>query len=88
MHFDVGMAASQGYDSCMSPDLNISALSAADRLRLIEQLWESLSEHPSQVPVTDAQRAELERRLDEVDAGAVAGIPWDEVLRQIRDRHK
>ncbi|MBN2490380.1 MAG: addiction module protein [Planctomycetes bacterium] len=70
----------------MSPDLNLSALSAAERLRLIEQLWESLCQDPSQVPVTDAQRTELERRLDEIDAGDVEGIAWEEVLRQIRGR--
>jgi putative addiction module component (TIGR02574 family) len=72
----------------MSPSVNISALSASERLRLIEELWESLCEDPSQVPVTDAQRAELERRLDEIDAGDVEGIPWEEVLRQIRERRK
>ncbi|MEQ8765156.1 MAG: addiction module protein [Planctomycetota bacterium] len=72
----------------MIPNLNISALSAADRLRLIEELWESLCDDPSQIPVTDAQRAELDRRLDEVDGGAVDGIPWEDVLRQIRDRRQ
>jgi len=72
----------------MSPDVNISALSAAERLRLIERLWESLCDDSSQVPVTDAQKAELDRRLDEVDAGDVDGIPWEEVLRQIRGRHR
>ncbi len=71
----------------MSPDLNFSALSAMERLRLIEKLWDSLCEEPSNVPVTDAQKAELGRRLDEIDAGDVEGIPWEEVLRQIRKRH-
>jgi len=68
----------------MNPDLNISALSPTERLRLIEQLWDSLCKDPTQVPVTDAQKAELERRLEEIDAGDIEGIPWDEVLRQIR----
>jgi putative addiction module component (TIGR02574 family) len=70
----------------MSPDLNISALSPTERLRLIEQLWDSLCTDPKQVPVTDAQKAELERRLEQIDAGDVEGIPWEEVLRRIRGR--
>ena len=67
----------------MNPDLDISALSTAERLRLLEELWNSLCADPSRVPLTDAQRSELEERLDEVDAGDVRGIPWDEVVRRI-----
>lgn len=70
----------------MSPDLNISALSATERLRLIEKLWDSLCADHAQIPVTDAQKAELDSRLDEIDAGDTEGIPWEEVLRQIRGR--
>jgi len=70
----------------MGPDLNISALSATERLRLIEKLWESLCADPAQIPVSDAQKMELDRRLDEVDAGDRQGIPWEDVLRRIRGR--
>ena len=70
------------------PKLNIKDLSTEECLGLIEQLWESLRDTPSQVPLTAAQREELDRRLDEIDQGAVEGIPWEEVLRQIRKRSK
>lgn len=70
------------------PKLNIKDLSTEERLGLIEQLWDSLRDTPSQVPLTAAQREELDRRLDEIDQGAADGIPWEEVLRQIRKRSK
>jgi putative addiction module component (TIGR02574 family) len=47
------------------PAVDIERLSPAERLDLIERLWDSLSE--DDVPVTDAQHRELERRLDALD---------------------
>jgi putative addiction module component (TIGR02574 family) len=41
---------------------------------------------PEDVPVTDAQREELDRRLDDLEGDPDLGIPWDEVLRRIRER--
>ena len=70
------------------PAVNFEALSVEERLKLLEQVWESLSQKPENVPITEAQRAELDRRLDELKREGVTGIPWDEVLRQIRQRTK
>jgi putative addiction module component (TIGR02574 family) len=68
------------------PAFNIDDLSPEERLVLLERLWDSLTVNPEAVPLTPAQRTELDRRLDEMDRGDVAGIPWAEVLRQIRGR--
>ncbi len=70
----------------MSQPVQIEKLSTEERLRLIEQLWESLRTTPEAIPLTEPQRAELDRRLDELDKGDVEGIPWDEVLRRIKNR--
>ena len=50
----------------------------------VEELWDSLCEAPEAVPLTDAQRAELDRRLDDLEQEGPTGIPWDEVVRRIR----
>ena len=68
------------------PQLDIASLTPAERLRLLEDLWDSLASAPEDVPLTAAQRAELDRRLDELDAEGPVGIPWDEVLNRIRNR--
>ena len=63
---------------------DIASLSPEERLRLLDQLWESLSTTPEAIPLTSAQCEELDRRLDELDREGPTGIPWDEVLRGIR----
>ena len=70
------------------PGINLGDLTVEERLQLLEEVWDSLSGAPRSVPLTDAQREELDRRLDEIDRGDVTGIPWDEVLEQIRRRRE
>jgi putative addiction module component (TIGR02574 family) len=70
------------------PALNIHDLSPEERLRLIEELWDSLNERPGTVPLTNAQREELDRRLDDLECSGPEGIPWDQVLQQIRSRSR
>jgi len=67
-------------------NINIDRLTRDERLELIEQLWDSLGETSDEIALTDAQRNELDRRLDEMDRDDSLGIPWDEVARQIRER--
>ena len=64
--------------------IDIAHLSLEERLRLLDELWESLSRVPEAIPLTDAQRRELDRRLDDLDREGAVGIPWGDVLRRIR----
>jgi len=66
--------------------IDIASLSPEERLQLLDALWESLSATPEAIPLTNAQREELDRRLDELDREGPTGIPWDDVLRRIRER--
>lgn len=68
----------------MASNVEIENLTADERLALLGEIWDSLS--PEDVPITDAQRVELDRRLDDLEGDSNLGIPWDEVLRRIRNR--
>jgi putative addiction module component (TIGR02574 family) len=68
--------------------LDIASLTPEERLGLLEELWDSLAAAPGAVPLTEAQRAELDRRLDDLDREGPVGIPWEEVLNRIRSRHR
>jgi putative addiction module component (TIGR02574 family) len=68
------------------PEFDIEALAPDERLSLLERLWDSLAMQPEVVPLTDVQRTELDRRLDELEHEGPVGISWDEVLRCIRTR--
>jgi putative addiction module component (TIGR02574 family) len=66
--------------------IDIGNLSLEERLRLLDELWESLSQTAEAIPLTSAQREELDRRLDELEREGPVGIPWEDVLRRIRCR--
>jgi len=66
--------------------IDIGSLSCEERLRLLDELWESLRETPEAIPLTTAQREELDQRLDELDREGPTGILWDDVLQRIRSR--
>jgi putative addiction module component (TIGR02574 family) len=68
------------------PNLDVAALTPEERLNLLEELWDSLAATPTTIPLTEAQRAELDRRLDDLEREGPVGIPWDEVLGRIRGR--
>lgn len=61
--------------------IDIQALSHAQRLELIELLWDSLTSTPEALPFTDDQRVELDRRLDELESEGPTGIPAEDVLK-------
>ena len=63
--------------------IDIQALSPTQRLELIELLWDSLSSTPEAIPFTDDQRAELDRRINELDREGPVGIPAEEVLDRL-----
>src|SRR5256885_7744984 len=42
----------------------ILQLPATERLKLLEEIWDSLAATPEEVPIPDWHRAELDRRLD------------------------
>jgi putative addiction module component (TIGR02574 family) len=61
--------------------LGIDRLNVEQRLSLIEEIWDSLEE-PS-VPLTPAQRAELERRIADHEANPEDVVSLDEVKRSV-----
>ncbi len=70
------------------PAVDINRLTRDEKLELIDELWESLSQDPDALPLTDGQREELDRRLDELEAEGAVGISWDEVVSRIRSRSR
>lgn len=70
------------------PAVDVDALrrlSVAERLQLVEDLWDSIAqEAPDDAfPITPEVAAELDRRLTEHEADPGAAIPWPEVRRRI-----
>ncbi|HME73275.1 MAG TPA: addiction module protein [Myxococcota bacterium] len=47
---------------------DIAELSVAERVQLAEDIWDSIAANPESLPITEAQRLELDRRLSMLEA--------------------
>jgi putative addiction module component (TIGR02574 family) len=72
----------------MSVDVtSIFDLSPAEKLQLVEDLWDDLAANPQSVPVHDWQKEELERRKANLMRNPASGLSWEEIKRTVRARH-
>ena len=72
----------------MKPALvaEILELPVAERMRLVEAIWDSISAAPEALPLTQWQREELDRRLSEFEADPDSGSTLEDVFARIRRR--
>jgi len=68
--------------------LGIDQLSVEERLALVQELWDSIAESTGALPLTEAQQAELDRRLAEHEAHPDDVVPWEDVKASIEARLK
>ena len=75
----------------MSPTLKalgIDQLSVAERLLLVEEIWDSISANPDAIRLSPAQIEELDRRRREHQADPNSSRPWAEVRDRLANRKK
>ena len=65
---------------------NLRNLSVDERIRLVEDLWDSIAEDQSALSITPEQRIELTYRLDAYASDGNPGRPAEEVVADIRKR--
>ena len=65
---------------------DVLELPLSERLKLVEAIWDSIVEAPEVLELTEAQRAELDRRLDDYEKNPDIGSPWSEVKARILKR--
>lgn len=72
----------------MNPSISsVFDLSPAEKLQLVEDLWDDLAATPEAVPLHDWQKEELDRRKAKLLQNPASGLTWDEVKRRVRARH-
>jgi putative addiction module component (TIGR02574 family) len=64
---------------------HILELPAAERVAVIQEIWESMLEHPEEVEISTAQREELDRRWVDIQENPDDEEPWDDVLESLRN---
>ena len=66
--------------------LGIDRLGVEERLKLVEEIWDSIAADSAAVALTDAQRAELDRRIADHEANPSDVVPWEDVKASISER--
>lgn len=66
----------------------ILQLSVSERIQLIEDIWDSIAATPEQLPLTQAQKDELDRRIEAYHQNPDVGFSWQEVQEKIRALHE
>lgn len=54
-------------------------LSIADRITLVEEIWDTIAEENQAFELTDAQKRELDHRLESSRANPGQGRTWEEI---------
>ena len=61
----------------------ITQLSVAERIQLVEDIWDTIVAEPESVALTEAQMQELDQRLDDYHTNPHTGSSWQEVRQRI-----
>jgi putative addiction module component (TIGR02574 family) len=65
---------------------NLRDLPIEDRIRLVEDLWDSIASDQKALPLTPEQVSELDRRLDKFELDGELGRPASKSVSDIRRR--
>ena len=73
------------YHVAMMKFEDIRGLSVADRIRLVEEIWDTIPASPDDAPVTENQKTALDLRLDRYRRDP-QGRPWSDLLNGLDAR--
>ena len=64
----------------------ILKLDVEERIRIVQIIWDSIADSPDSVPLTDTEKAHIEKLVAEDDADPGDVMSWAEAKAQIRAR--
>ena len=57
----------------------ILEMSVVERLRIVEDIWDSIAADSKDLKISDELRLELDRRLEAYESSPAAGVTWEEL---------
>ena len=66
----------------------LQKLSTADKFALAVELWDELSSSPDEIPVTEEQLSELDRRFEEYRQDPDKVVTWEDAKARILSRRR
>jgi putative addiction module component (TIGR02574 family) len=64
--------------------LGIDQLTVAQRILLVEEIWDSIAAEAEDLPLTEAQKEDLDRRVTSYLENPQAVTSWEEVKARLR----
>jgi putative addiction module component (TIGR02574 family) len=61
----------------------ILELSVAEKIQIVEDIWDSIIQNPELLPLSDAEKRELDKRLESYEQNRDEGIEWETLKRTI-----
>ena len=62
----------------------ITQMSTAERIQLVEDIWDTIAAQPEDVALSEVQRQELDQRLEAYHQDPSAGASWTEVRERVQ----
>ena len=66
----------------------IDRLDLSEKLLLVEDIWDSIAANNSELPMTEWQKNELDRRYAEYKQGTLELHDWKAVHEELREKYK
>ena len=61
----------------------IFELSVAERIQIVEDIWDSIVSTPEEISLSEAEKAELDKRLESYQQNPNEGIEWETLKKNI-----
>ena len=65
----------------------IRRLSVDERIHLVQDIWDGIAAETEPLPLSDAERGEIARRIAEYERDPSTAIPWEDALATLRERY-
>lgn len=69
-------------ERCLAPS-EIKKLSVAERILMVQEIWDSIAAEQESLAVTEAQKAELDRRIASYNVSPDEGRSWEEIKHRL-----
>ena len=61
----------------------IFELSVAERIQIVEDIWDSISNTPEELPLSEAEKLKLDKRLESYRQNPNEGIKWETLKKNL-----
>jgi putative addiction module component (TIGR02574 family) len=61
----------------------IFQLSVAERIQIVEDIWDSISKNPDELELSEAEKLELDKRLASYKQNPNDGIEWETLKKNL-----